>query len=238
MLAHKFAVEVSGRRVPAVLWTPAQRRQRWPLVLIGHGGSQHKTYPGVVDLAARFVERHGFAAAAIDGPIHGARRAAGLTGPQMQAEFLAMWKEEPRIDAMVEDWRATLDALVRFENVNAEAIGWYGVSMGTAYGLPLAAADARIRVALLGMWGGDYPNSARLLADAGAVRCPVFFQQKWDDQLFSRTGQLELFERLGSEQKWLKVYPGAHGPVAGEQLEDVERFLASRLNALSGLERT
>lgn len=230
-VTREFFVQAEGRRVPVVLWTPAGPTARRPLVLMGHGGSQHKTHPGIVDLAARFVRNHGFAAAAIDGPIHGARRSDGLSGPQVQAEFLAMWEQDPRIDAMVADWRAAIDALVALDDVEPEAIGWYGVSMGTAYGLPLLAADRRIKVALLGMWGASFINSERLAHDAAAVRCPVLFQQKWNDQLFSREGQLELFDRLGSEQKWLKIYPGPHVPVAGEQLTDIEDFLARKLAA-------
>lgn len=233
VVSRELLVRADGRRLPVALWTPAGTAARRPLVLIGHGGSQHKTHAGIVDLAARFVANHGFAAAAIDGPIHGERRTDGLSGPQVQAEFLAMWKQEPRIDAMVADWRAAIDALVELEDVDAAAIGWYGVSMGTAYGLPLLAADSRVKVALLGMWGADFSNSQRLVEDAPKLRCPVLFQQKWNDQLFTRDGQLELFDRLGSEEKWLKVYPGAHVPVAGEQLLDVEEFLARRLKALS-----
>jgi dienelactone hydrolase len=233
VLTREFEVHAEGRRVPIVLWTPAGPVARRPLLLVGHGGSQHKTHPGIVDLASRFVDHHGFAAAAIDGPIHGARRANELSGPAMQAEFLAMWKEDPRIDAMVADWRGAIDALVELDAVDAAAIGWYGVSMGTAYGLPLAAADARIKVALLGMWGADFANSGRLARAAATLRCPVLFQQKWNDQLFTREGQLELFDRLGSEEKWLKIYPGPHAPVAGEQLMDIEDFLSRRLRALS-----
>jgi hypothetical protein len=82
------------------------------------------------------------------------------------------------------------------------------------------------------MWGADFANSRRLVEDAPKLRCPVLFQLKWNDQLFTREGQLELFDRLGSEEKWLKAYPGAHVPVAGEQLADIEDFLARRLKAL------
>ena len=233
MLTREFEVTAEGRRVPAVLWTPAGPAVRRPLLLIGHGGSQYKTHPGIVELASRFVSNHGFVAAAIDGPIHGARRSDGLSGPAMQAEFLALWKQDNRIDAMVADWRAAIDALVEHDVVDASAIGWYGISMGTAYGLPLAAADHRIKVALLGMWGADFVNSERLARDAARLRCPVLFQQKWNDQLFTREGQLDLFDRLGSEEKWLKVYPGQHAPVAGEQLLDIEEFLGRRLRSLS-----
>lgn len=229
MQAREVLVDPAGRRVPAVLWTPAGDSRRRPVVLIGHGGSQHKTHPGVVALAGRLVEQHALAAFAIDGPIHGARRTDAAEGPQLQAQFLEMWKADPRIDAILADWHAALDALAGFEEIDPAAIGWYGVSMGTAYGLPLAAAQPRIKAALLGMWGADFTNSDRLLEDAPRVHCPVLFQQKWDDQLFTREGQLALFERIGSAEKWLKIYPGTHVPVAGEQLEDAVGFLARQL---------
>jgi len=232
VIAREFIVDAEGRSVPGVFWAAEGLSRRRPLVLIGHGGSQHKTHPGVVELAERLVRDHGFAVAAIDGPIHGARRAAPLSGPRMQAEFLALWPKDDRIDAMVADWRAAIDALVRMDEVEPSAIGWYGVSMGTAYGLPLIAAERRVQAAVLGMWGMDFVNSARLGVAARDVQCPVLFQQKWDDQLFTRDGQAALFDSLGTAQKWLKIYPGAHVPVAGEQADDAVQFLATRLGVL------
>ena len=44
-----------------------------------------------------------------------------------------------------EDWRAVIDHLSADARIDAQAIAWIGVSMGTAYGLPLVAADPRIR---------------------------------------------------------------------------------------------
>jgi alpha-beta hydrolase superfamily lysophospholipase len=227
VITRELAVRVKAREVPAVVWLPDGPRRRRPLVLIGHGGSQHKTHPGVVELATRLVEGHGFAAAAIDGPIHGARRAAPLAGAAMQAEFLELWPRDDRIDPMVEDWRAALDVLA--EEIAPTTVGWYGVSMGTAYGLPLIAIERRIAAAVLGMWGLGFVNGERLGLAATSVECPVLFQQKWDDHLFTREGQLQLFDRLGTTQKWLKVYPGGHVPVAGEQADDAVQFLATRL---------
>ena len=235
VVTREFIVQVDDRCVPAVLWTPENSKtgHRHPLVLIGHGGSQHKTHPGIVDLAGRFVRKHGFVAAAIDGPIQGARRSDGLTGLEVQAEFSAMWAKDPGIDAMVADWQATIDAVQVLDEVDPDVVGWYGVSMGTAYGLPLAAMDSRIKVALLGMWGTNFVNSERLAHDAAKLNCPVLFQQKWDDGFFTRKGQIDLFDRLASAEKWLKVYPGGHTPVSGEQLDDVEHFLASRLKEIA-----
>ncbi len=234
VLAREFAVPRAGSEVPGMLWTPMQLSGRRPLVLIGHGGSQSKNAPGIVEIAIRFVEELGFAAAAIDGPIHGARRTdGGMTGPSVQQEFRDMWESDTRIDFMVAEWQATIDRLLQMDMIDSASIGWYGVSMGTAYGLPLVAAEPRIRAAVLGMWGANYPNSHRLVENAPAVRCPTLFQMKWDDQFFTRTGQLDLFDGLGSADKWCKIYPGEHTPVEGVQQDDIVAFLA---HALSGRE--
>jgi hypothetical protein len=59
--------------IHGVLWAPAGACGSRPLVLLGHGGGQHKKAPGVLARARRFVMNCGFAAAAIDAPGHGDR---------------------------------------------------------------------------------------------------------------------------------------------------------------------
>ena len=56
-----------------MLWTPEGAAGTRPLILMGHGGGQHKKAPGVVARARRFVAEGGFAVAAIDAPNHGDR---------------------------------------------------------------------------------------------------------------------------------------------------------------------
>src|SRR5690606_38132895 len=117
-------------------------------------------------------------------------------------EFRALWARGDSVDPMVADWKATLDALSGRDEIDITRIGWYGLSMGTAYGIPLVAADKRISASVLGMWGVSRPEgSERLMADASKIVSNVMFQQKWDDPLFSREGQFELFDRLGSPDK-------------------------------------
>jgi hypothetical protein len=42
----------------------------------------------------------------------------------------------------------------------------------------------------------------------------ILFHVQWDDELFPRTGQFELFELLGSRDKQLIAFPGAHRAAA------------------------
>ncbi|MGE0800569.1 MAG: hypothetical protein AB7G13_10815 [Lautropia sp.] len=236
--ARPFRVKVARREVPGVLWigpaaapadgmAPAARPR--PLVLVQHGGSGHKADPAIVAQLRPLVVAAGFLAATIDGPIHGERADVPASGAAMRDHFLAMWARDNRIPSMVEDWLAVVAGLSELADVDATRIGWMGTSMGTAYGLPVVAACPVIKAAVLGKWAGDYPNSERLREDAPAVRCAVLFIQRWDDELFSRAGTLELFDRLGCSDKRLHVYPGSHFQPAGEPLDDAVAFLRVRL---------
>lgn len=202
-----FTVGASGRAVPGVLWTPTAGGGPFPLVLIGHGGGGHKLDESRLDLAHRYTSR-GVAAAAIDGPWHGERAPSAGTERERFTEAT--------VNAMVADWRTTLDALAALPEIDAGRIGYGGVSMGTMFGLPLVAAEQRIRAAVLGLCGfrrvdgSRLEIAARLERDAGAVRCPIFYLLQWDDDLFERGGALELFDRLGSAEKQLVANPGRH----------------------------
>jgi dienelactone hydrolase len=226
---QRLWIDVADRRVPAVVWTPAQCSGRRPLVLVGHGGSGHKTSQLVLDAMLPLVRQHGFVVAAIDGPVHGERRASFDAGEQVRREFRSLWAEGGSVEPMIADWCATLNRLCSMPEVDPAAIGWYGVSMGTAYGLPFVAAEPRIRAAVLGMWGTSRVNSRRLVDDARRVAIPVLFQQKKDDEFFTPEGQVEVYEALASAEKRLAVYEGGHVDPAGAQLSDLVAFLATRL---------
>ena len=44
---RSFTLSVAGEAVPAVIWAPEGASGPRPLVLMGHGGSQHKKTPGI-----------------------------------------------------------------------------------------------------------------------------------------------------------------------------------------------
>ena len=63
--------------IPGVLWTPDAAAGARPLILMGHGGGQHKQAPGIVARGRRFAAECGFAVAAVDAPGHGDRPRCG-----------------------------------------------------------------------------------------------------------------------------------------------------------------
>lgn len=239
---RRFDVTHDGRDVPGLLFEPDEPGEGTaarPLVLLGHGGSGSKEEDYIVALARRLVRHRGFAACAIDGPVHGDRRPpdpAGEPPPDglVLLEFSQRWSLDGSLtDLVVADWRAVLDALVAERAAGGGPalgpVGYWGLSMGTIFGLPLVAAEPRIVVAVLGLMGMTGPTRDRIAADAPAVTCPVLFLAQWDDELFPLSRALELFAALGSTDKRLHAHPGRHAEVPPEEFGASEAFLARHL---------
>src|SRR5215469_498141 len=70
---HSFTLSVAGERVPAVIWAPEGAAGPRPLVLMGHGGSQHKKIGTIAARTRQYAQRLGYATLAIDAPGHGDR---------------------------------------------------------------------------------------------------------------------------------------------------------------------
>ena len=226
---QRFDVICEGRRVPGILWTPEQAREAGAIALLGHGGGLDKRADYILGTARRLVRRHGISAIAIDGPGHGDRRSvAGDPVPgDSEAEFEEAWSPADATDKMVEDWKAALDAIQAEKGEGP--VGYFGLSMGTMMGVPLIAAEPRVRAAVLGLMGVWGPNRERLASDAPNVQCPVRFLAQWDDEVVPRETALELFDRLGTKEKSLRAHPGKHVQVPAEEMRAIPDFLADHL---------
>jgi dienelactone hydrolase len=227
---RRFDLERDGSIVPGLLWTPAEADGPRPLVLLGHGAAGNKREDYIVALARALVRHRGLAAAAIDGPVHGDRRTDGTNGERALVDFAQRWSsDDGLIDSMISDWRATLDALSGLDDVAAGRCAYWGLSMGTIFGLPFVAAEARVTVAVLGLMGLTGPTKDRFATDSLLVKCPVLFLVQWHDEIFPRDDALALFDAIASTDKRLHAHPGLHGEVPAEEFEASGRFLASHL---------
>ncbi|MEO3783723.1 alpha/beta hydrolase [Actinocorallia sp. B10E7] len=221
--------------IPGVLWSPVGATGGRPLVLLGHGGGQHKKAPGLVARAHHYVSSRGFAVAALDAPGHGDRprteqderfvagireRAAGKPVGSLIADYNASLAERA-----VPEWRAALDSLQELDHIGTGGpMGFWGVSMGSAIGVPLAAAEPRIAAAVFGLTGRE------ALAEAAArVTIPVQFLLQWDDELVPRDSGLALFDAFASREKTLHANPGGHVGVPAFELESSQHFFARHL---------
>lgn len=222
-----LAVERGGAGIPAAYWAPAGAARG--VVLACHGGSGHKKSNAIL-LIAQACLPLGLTVLAIDGPVHGERRDDGDLDPTVARQsFREAWRAGVGRTSMGEDMRAALDALMRLPGYASLPVGYVGVSMGTAYGIPMLAVETRIRAAAIGLWSTTYAASEHLAGLAARIRCDLWFTQQWNDEFFDRQGTLDLFDAMGSGNKRLVAYPGPHRELDGERLADAVAFIAGRL---------
>jgi dienelactone hydrolase len=222
--------------VPAVLWLPAAAASPPPLVLLGHGGGMHKESPFMVRLGQALAGQPGLAALAIDLPHHGERTPPAEVGLSAAARRrrlgLAAWRarNDSATAQAIGDWQAAIDAAAVVADLAVDRLGYYGLSMGTRFGLPLAAAEPRITAAVLGLFGvpAQQANSAFAQA-ARRLSVPVLYLLQWDDELFPRADGLTLFDLLGSADKTMHAHPGGHLEVPREEIRGAIEFLRGHL---------
>lgn len=230
-----FTLPFNSGEIPGVLWTPDGAAGGRPLLLMGHGGGQHKVAPGIVARARRFTVECGFAVVAVDAPAHGDRprteehaRLVGELRHRMQtdgdvAPALADFHNLLATQS-VPEWLAVVDAVQGLDPVGAGPVGYWGMSLGCALGIAYVAADSRVRAAVLGLNGA---NTA-----AGGVErviVPVEFLVQWDDELVPREAALALFNSFASTEKTLHANPGGHFEVPAFETDSSLRFFTRHL---------
>jgi dienelactone hydrolase len=235
---RRFDLLWNDHPVPGIVWLPERGSTPRPVVLMGHGGSGHKRSERQLRLARWFAGAQ-LAAVAIDGPYHGDRVPAPMQALRYQQRMATVGVDRVT-DGMVLDWRATVDALGQAGIVDADRVAYIGLSMGTRFGLPYVAGSGdRLRCAVLGKYGMRQPPTMpagadmapRFRRDAPRISAPVLFHLQWDDEVFPRDGQLELFDLLGSGDKRLLAFRGPHGGAAPAALQAWREYIADHLAA-------
>jgi dienelactone hydrolase len=222
--------------VPGVLWSPASGAERAPLVLMGHGGGNHKKSPAMAGRANRLVTGCGFHVAVIDAPGHGGRPLTAYDEQEIAVMQQAMATGQPvgpivvRYNAhlaerAVPEWQATLDALQRLPEIGAEGpVGYFGLNMGTAIGVPLTAVEPRITAAVFGL---HWPDA--LAEAAKRITVPIEFVMQWDDEHIPRESGLALFDAFASKDKTLHANAGRHKETPRFEVDSAVRFFARHL---------
>ena len=130
--------------VPGVLWSPASAAaDRAPLILMAHGGGNHKKHPAMSGRARRLVTSCGFHVAVIDAPGHGDRPRTVHDEAEIAELFRARAAGEPEgpivvrynahlAELAVPEYQASLDALQELPEVGTDGlVGFWGLNLGT-----------------------------------------------------------------------------------------------------------
>jgi dienelactone hydrolase len=213
---RSFLLRRRSWTVPGVLWSPGTVAGP-PVVLLFHGGSGHKRIERHLRMG-RWLASAGFAVIAIDGPYHGDRVASPMP-PAVYQQLIVDEGIEPVTARMSADWLATVSALAAQGLADDTNVGVFAISMGVRFGLPVAAAlGSRVRCALFAKFGIRqtgllHPGLCApglMMTAARGVSAPVLHHVQWDDELFPRDGQFELFDALSSADKRLVARSGPH----------------------------
>lgn len=253
VVERSFELVVRDRVVPGIVWSPEESSGRRPVVLIGHGGTQHKRVPNVLSLGRRLVRHCGYTAIALDAPGHGDRvtdeEAAAAARARLERRIARGGdgsgngsRERGPADVLPDDtavaklqhvagneWKAVVDHVESgaLDGVEVSSFGYWGVSMGTLIGLPFVASEPRVRAATLGLAGlrsGAFEQAARSLT------VPVLFLFQWDDELMTRESGIALFDAIGSKEKTMHVNPGGHVAMPLFERDAVEAFFRRHLS--------
>jgi dienelactone hydrolase len=231
-----FTVRRPEEDVPAVLWLPERPAERRPLVLLSHGGTMHKESRSIARLGNWLAGGLGYAALAIDLPYHGDRTPAAERGlsPLERREHVGLNVLRGRnllaTDKAVADWRAAIETAQDLDTASHGPVGYVGLSLGTRFGIPLAAAEPRITAAVFGLFGCAATDTDSAFAQAARhITIPVLYLQQWDDELYPRHDGLALFDLLASQDKSLHGNPGGHFQVPRNEDGDMVQFLRRHL---------
>lgn len=216
-------------RVPVVVTSPVHGRpgRPRPVLLIGHGATTTKDDLYIQGPAARWAAQ-GLVCVAADAPLHGERSDAPF-------DLAANLGADPEVAAAfarrhVVDQRRALDLIDTLEGVDPARIGYLGFSMGTVLGVPLVAADSRIRCAVFTIGGsfGSGPLSPAAFAPLTEGR-PVLQLNTESDELFGPDAVRALQEALG-KPKQLGMFPGTHTDFGGAVFKAMWDFLSDQLD--------
>jgi dienelactone hydrolase len=249
VIRRRFDLVSEGQVVPGLHWRPADADPT-ATILVGHGGFQSKEAPNIVGMAEIFAGR-GWATVALDAPGHGDRRTDEQV--RQQEQTMARLRERgvdedarrrrdravgdggaagtkppsDRPPRMVREWRALLDLLDADPEGAPGPYGYWGVSMGARYGIPLVAAEPRIEAAVLGLFGLIPDPTFQTTVES--ITIPLLFLFQHDDELMTPDSGLALWRAFGSSEKTMHINPGPHVGVPLFERESSAAFYARHL---------
>ena len=230
--ALQFVAEYTDhRKITGCLWAPEQDAREGVIVTFLHGASGSRLQAPIPYLANSFAAS-GIASLAIDGPVHGLRK-------KLDGGRLALYAEmsKPRaFDHLFKDWELALKLAEDKLQYSIRAVTYFGLSMGTFFGVPYLANrqlnEETTIAAVLGLMGPSgvvSPFRKRLLRDASSVHCSLRFLLQQDDEMFSREGCLELYDALASPTKTFRQNPGKHAAVPLFEFDRSFEFLMNQI---------
>ena len=230
--AKDFVIDSQLRQRPVTgaVWLPKISSESNTVVLCGHGASGDRYQVPIPYLVKHLVDQHSIAVLSLDGPVHGLRKVE----PGGRMAFFQEMMRPTFIDEMVSDWLVAVDRVLEEKKITVDSLGYFGLSMGTMFGVPLLASKLDFSASVIGLCGCSGAASMireRLLKDAEKISHPTTFLMQLEDELFDRNGYLELFDAIKSDNKKIHANPGLHPNVPKEEIDYSIEFLVNHLKS-------
>lgn len=226
---REFVIDTErGRKVTGALWLPTTDTPIEFLMCFGHGASDDRYQEPICDLAARF-QAQGIACLSVDGPVHGLRRVE----PGGREALMVEMQRPGVFDDMVDDWNISVAAMRSLPALSNTQLGYFGLSMGSIFGIPFVAQRDDMIAAALGLLGTkDNTFGQTINAAAQNITIPVRFLVQLEDELFDRESCLALFDQLATTHKAMGANPGLHPEVPSDEVDAAFDFLMRQFKGL------
>jgi dienelactone hydrolase len=139
---------IKGDRVPGFLYLPTRDKGKRPAVLMQYGIGDNKTASYIVNLGRQFVA-NGYVVLTIDVPERGER----ANGAKKLNFLLDQKKAHDLFLQYLGDYSRSVDYLLTRPEVDADRIGYLGISWGAITGLTFVAHEPRVKT-MVSMVGG------------------------------------------------------------------------------------
>jgi len=227
---QEFCITREGQRnITGAVWLPPQTDDDIAdtLMCFGHGASGDRYQAPICYMAERFSREAQIPVLSLDGPVHGLRQ----VGEGGRKAFGPEYIRQGALDDMTMDWHLAIEATQNLLNMGKSKLAYFGLSMGSIFGIPLVASRDDCKVATLGLFGIQErtPHREQFLAACADITCPVLYLMQLEDELFSREGCLLAFDALSSADKSLHANPGLHPAVPVSEVDHAYAFLLSHI---------
>jgi len=207
--------------IPCSIWAATESPRG--VVLIGHGLGVDRFHGTVVRPLEILVKEYRAAVVVPEIPLHGVRAELPFDTPEIVDRWQRFWVSGGAELICRELQRLTSFCGAYFDDL---PVAYYGVSLGTQYGIPFLALARNIKSAVLGLFGSRPPPKTPVMNRfAPAVRCPIYFIQKLDDEIHPAETSTHLFYILGPSEKVLDTTRGRHGEVSEKTMRSACEFL-------------
>lgn len=226
MNEENVLVPAAGTSIPTSIWLPDDGVIR-AVVLLGHGLGVDRRHEYNV-LPATFLTEAGCAVVAPELPLHGERRTEELLDWNAVVESWQAYWVGGGVRALKKEWSGIQKyAQDCFPD---RSLGYFGLSLGTQYGIVFLSNHTAIDAAVLGLFGSLPPPKTPVMNDnAPGVTCPVAFIKQAGDEIHTSESVDHRFDSLGSTTKKLMEAPGLHAAVPEKNTRAATRFLVQHL---------